>query len=237
MEDTQATSRPYGLFETKGERRSVFFFVFMGVFAMTYGLLALVDFLPEQPGDVVSEETEDVLVPAEEIEYIVENTEDTATAAVAGVTDARTGDLYPVSIYFESLDREVSVSNPSSTDVATLDEALLHGAVRYPESADFSEEGTMFLLGHSSYLPNVFNKNFQAFNGIQKLTWGDKIYVRSESTTYEYRVDRVYEATATAGEVTLVDGEARLVLATCNSFGSKDDRFIVEATLVATEPR
>ena len=142
-------------------------------------------------------------------------------------------DPFPVSITFDSLDKTIAVLNPESRSVAALDTALLSGVVRHPDSADFERTGTIFLLGHSSYLPNVINKNFQAFNGIQKLGWGDVIRLRSGDTEYVYHVDRTYEVKASDAEVEIEAGVAKLTLATCNSFGSKDDRFVVEATLVS----
>ncbi|MEZ4200358.1 MAG: hypothetical protein R3B69_02055 [Candidatus Paceibacterota bacterium] len=54
-----------------------------------------------------------------------------------------------------ALGRTVPVLNPASRSVAVLDEALLSGVVRHPDSADFSEPGNILILGHSSYLPNV----------------------------------------------------------------------------------
>jgi LPXTG-site transpeptidase (sortase) family protein len=144
---------------------------------------------------------------------------------------------YPVTVIFDSLDnRQVTVLNPISNKIADLDEALLEGVVRHPDSADFQSEGTIFLFGHSSYLPSVINKNFQAFNGIQKLQWGDTVRLQSLDREYVYRVDRVYQAKASDAEVEITRGEAKLTLATCNSFGSKDDRYIVEATLVDSYP-
>jgi LPXTG-site transpeptidase (sortase) family protein len=93
----------------------------------------------------------------------------------------------------------------------------------------------MFILAHSSYLPTVFNKNFQAFNGIQDLVWGDTIRVRSVDAEYIYSVQKVYQAKASEVAVPATPGKAQLTLATCNSFGSKDDRFVVEATLIETK--
>lgn len=155
---------------------------------------------------------------------------ETATSTTVEPTDP-----LPVSITIPALDRTVVVHNPTSSSVAVLDEALLSGVVRHPDSADFSEEGNIFILGHSSYLPNVFNKSFQAFNGIQELTWGDTIEVSSSDTVYTYQVERVTKAKASEVVVPFTPGEARLTLATCNSFATKDDRFIVEAKLIATK--
>jgi LPXTG-site transpeptidase (sortase) family protein len=137
--------------------------------------------------------------------------------------------VLPVKLTIDSLDREVAVLNPQSRVIADLDEALLAGVVRHPDSAGLGEDGNVFILGHSSYLPTVFNKNFQAFNGIQNLQWGDSIELTSGAYVYEYQVDKVYRARAQDLTVPIAGDEKRLTLATCNSFGSTDDRFIVEA--------
>jgi LPXTG-site transpeptidase (sortase) family protein len=128
----------------------------------------------------------------------------------------------------------VSVLNPTSRSIAELDNALLKGVVRHPDSADLNEQnGNMLILGHSSYLKNVFNKNYQAFNGIQNLKWGDTITLRSRDYEYIYRVDRVYEAKASTVTIPTKSAGQKLTLATCDTFGAKEDRFIVESTLVS----
>ncbi|HEU4677229.1 MAG TPA: sortase [Candidatus Paceibacterota bacterium] len=208
------------LYASKLEQRVVFFFVLVGIIAVTYGLLYLIDFIPEKPG------TNDAAKEA------LTKPATTTPAEPAPVAV----DPYPVSITFDSLDKELTIQNPTSDDVSVLDTALLSGVVRHPDSADFEHTGTIFLLGHSSYLPVVHNKNFQAFNGIQKLKWGDTIRLRSKDTEYVYAVDRVYEAKASSAEVPIAHGVAKLTLATCNSFATKDDRFIVEASLVSSKP-
>jgi LPXTG-site transpeptidase (sortase) family protein len=53
---------------------------------------------------------------------------------------------------------------------------------------------------------------------------------------YLYRVDRVYETSADDAEVKIETGKPKLTLVTCDSFGSKSDRFVVEATLVESQP-
>ena len=93
----------------------------------------------------------------------------------------------------------------------------------------------MFILGHSSYLPTVHNRNFQALNGIQNLKWGDTIKLRSKDTEYTYKVEKTYKVKASGFTVPVAGKGKTLTLATCNSFGSTDDRYIVEATLVATK--
>lgn len=141
----------------------------------------------------------------------------------------RADDVLPLQITIPKLDKSIAVLNPTSRSIADLDEALLTGVVRHPDSATLAQEGNVFILGHSSYLPNVFNKNYQAFNGIQDLEWGDTIELRSDSAIYIYRVEKVYRARAQDVTVPIAGTGNMLTLATCNSFGSLDDRYIVEA--------
>ncbi len=203
----------------KIEFLTVFFFVVLGTYAVLFslGLVPTAEAEPVQTEEPTMEESEP------------EIDEPVTQAVVEAVFSP-----LPTKIIFDSLGKEVDVLNPESRDIADLDAALLDGAVRHPDSATLADEGNIFILGHSSYLPNVLNKNYQAFNGIQDLTWGDTIRVQSEDAEYTYRVQKVYKAKANEVIVPHTPGKAQLTLATCNSFGSKDDRFIVEATLIDT---
>jgi LPXTG-site transpeptidase (sortase) family protein len=200
-----------------------FLAVFFVIVFLTYSFLVLIDFIPEpvtqEANAEVEEELEEEEVPEEEPEPVVEE-----------VTE-----VLPIKLIIDKLDREVVVLNPESREIADLDAALLSGVVRHPDSADFSDPGNIFILGHSSYLPTVFNKSFQALNGIQDLTWGDTVRLQSADTEYVYRVQKVYKAKASDIVVPFTPGKANLTLATCNSFGSKDDRFIVEAQLLESK--
>jgi len=207
--------------------RVVFFLVAMGAITVTLGFLALIDFLPEKP---VTDEAK----LSEENSTIVESARVEVEREPEPVHTSN--ERLPVSIVFDSLRREIPILNPVEKDIEALDNALLSGAVRHPDSADLLETGTMFILGHSSHLPTIRNRNFQAFNDIEKLKWGDIIRVKSGDTEYVYSVDRVYEVKASDAEVPLQYDVAKLVLATCNSFGTKDDRFIVEASLILSRP-
>jgi LPXTG-site transpeptidase (sortase) family protein len=224
-----------------------FFVVFFVVFTMTYTFLFIVDFLPESPvsanvpaeglvdelndteRDLMSESS-DVLQSVADQPLNIEIIETDQTDVGVEAVDDSKQDL-PVSMYIESLDREITVLNPLSRSIADLDTALLDGVVRHPDSAAPNQDGNVFILGHSSYLPNVFNPNYQAFNGIQNLEWGDTISLASEGVVYTYRVEKVYKAKASDVVVPIANTGKMLTIATCNSFGSTDDRYIVEATL------
>lgn len=208
--------------ERVNERKTAFFVVFFIIFSLSYLVLLALDFYPEPK----SEETK-----APEAAVIVTTPVTEAKQLPAGVLEVPT---QPTSLYIKKLNRTVKVLNPESRTVADLDSALLSGAVRHPDSALMGQKGNVLLLGHSSYLPTVINKNFQAFNGIQNLEWGDTIELRTTDKVVVYQVEKVYRAKAEAVTVPVTSDGALLTLATCNSFGAKDDRFIVEAKAVET---
>jgi LPXTG-site transpeptidase (sortase) family protein len=198
------------------------FFIF---FTVSYGLLALADLLPESPK--AQSET-------------VASTTPTITVATTSPSDtlfAGEVDALPNTMTIERLNRTVPVLNPASRSIEALDSALLEGVVRHPDSATMKDEGNIFILGHSSYLPVVNNRSFQAFNGIQDLVWGDVITIASADVVSAYRVEKVYKAKASALTIPVAGEGKRLTLATCNSFGSTDDRYIVEAELVSSKAR
>ncbi len=212
-------------------RKISFVVTFFVVFLLSYALLSWLDWLPE---------------PIIESETTVEE-KVLETALMMGVVDSLISKdeeqpvilpsrpLFPDTIVIDKLDRTIPVLNPTSKTVEDLDASLLYGVVRHPDSATLEQIGTVFVLGHSSYLPTVLNRNFQAFNGIQNLQFGDTIRLQSEEVEYVYRVDRVYRAKAQDVTVPIAGDVQRLVLATCNSFGTVDDRYIVEAGLLETK--
>src|SRR5262249_28982061 len=125
-----------------------------------------------------------------------------------------------------------TISNPTSTDVDVLDDALLKGPVHYPTTALLGEQGTMLLFGHSSYLPIVHNQNYKAFDGIQNLKPGDIVSVYSGTTEYRYAVVGVRQANVNDDPIVeLPQDGVHLTLITCDSFATKSERFIVTADL------
>lgn len=225
------------IFDRIWERKFSFLGMFFLIFTLTYMVFVAFDFLPEAPQ--VDEKSEEIQV--EEDEVSLENEQEDVEAVEEEVSESESGSndpipaVFPVSININKLGKVVDVLNPESRTIADLDAALLSGVVRHPDSATLGQEGNVFILGHSSYLPNVFNKNFQAFNGIQDLEWGDIIEVSSDDQIFEYRVEKVYRAKADDVTVPIAGSEKKLTLATCNSFGSVDDRYIVEAKQIGVK--
>ncbi len=142
----------------------------------------------------------------------------------------------PVRIEIPAIQLTASISNPTTTNVDVLDQKLLSGAVRYPTSAKLGETGNVVLFGHSSYLPIVGNQAFKTFNGIQKLVAGDVVTVYSSGTAYTYRVRTMMKESANDAGINLAVTGRVLTLSTCNSFGTKSDRFVVTADFVESHP-
>ncbi|HRH24551.1 MAG TPA: sortase [Candidatus Paceibacterota bacterium] len=141
----------------------------------------------------------------------------------------------PVRIEIPKVGIQATVSNPNTTDVATLDRELLAGAVRYPGSGTLGENGNVLMFGHSSHLPVVHNQAFKAFNDIQNLEVGDPIFVFGKEKIYVYAVEKVEAENTTTGAIPLDITGAKLTLATCDNFGTKSDRFVVTAVLVSIQ--
>lgn len=141
----------------------------------------------------------------------------------------------PMRIVIKDASIDVPVLNPSDTSIPVLDNALLSGAVRYPLSARLNEGGNIFIFAHSSYSPNIKNKMFKAFNGVENLNAGDQIILRGKNSggTEEEYVYLVRSVRKTKAEDELIPltrfGDRRLTLSTCDSFGSRSSRFVVEA--------
>ena len=198
--------------------------VFIAMFTL-YGILSFFDIVPNT-------RPLDMLFPA------VATTTPVATPAqhepVAPAPTPKDGT--PSRLIIDKLEKTLPINNPESTDLTVLDNSLLTGVARYPGSATMKDDGTMLIFGHSSYLAVVHNQNFRAFNGIQSLVWGDLIRIQSDDYEYVYRVDQVTKLKATADSIPLQHTVKQLVLVTCNTFGAKEDRYIVEASFVDSYP-
>ncbi|HYE23015.1 MAG TPA: sortase [Candidatus Paceibacterota bacterium] len=204
-----------GLLAQVFARKFSFVAAFTLVFFVTFSVLQAFELVPEE-------------IAKEEVK------EGRLTASVAETVKALPE--YPTRIEIPAIEMNAEIANPTSTNVAVLDRALLKTAVRYPTSARLGEEGNVILFGHSSYLPVVNNEAYKIFNEIQKLEEGDRITVYGTETVYVYEVDAVEEKDAEADAIPLTVGEPTLTLSTCDSFGKKTDRFVVTAKLVGSHP-
>lgn len=140
----------------------------------------------------------------------------------------------PTRLVAPSIKLDTTIVNPRSRDLAVLDSALLEGVVYYPGSGYVGENANMLFFGHSSFLPVVRNENFRAFNRIKELEIGDIIEVYSEGVKYSYEVTSNRLAKDSEVRVNFGAEAPMITLATCNSFGAKEDRYVIEAVLVSS---
>lgn len=140
----------------------------------------------------------------------------------------------PRRIVIERLGIDAPIENPESRNVEALDTALLKGVVRYPGSGDLEDISNMFLFGHSTGFRVVQNEAFKLFNGLKEAREGDLVRVQSDTKEYVYRVMSVSLVDANEALVSLSSAEKMLTLTTCNSFGAKEERYVVEASFVGS---
>ncbi len=187
-----------------------FLLLFLSIFFVTFTFFSIIGFVPKQDSKTI----------------IVEAAENT-NEIISQLSE-------PVHITIPSVGVDVNIENPKSRDIGVLDSALSNGAVHYPDTGSLEEDANIFLFGHSSFLPNIINKNYQAFNGLRKLKGGEEIFVDSKDVRHVYRVTSVELAKAEEIQVDLSRGTRKLTLSTCNSFGDESERYIVEAEFVGS---
>lgn len=203
-------------------RKWTFLGTFLAIFFVSFTALASIGIAPSE---FSFRDVRDVIIPPSTPIEIPSR----------GVAVAEGEGELPLRIEIPAIGIETTVANPQSTKIADLDRALLAGAVRYPGTGAVGEKGNVLMFGHSSQLPVVHNQAFKAFNDIQHLKVGERIYVYGETKRYVYAVEKVEKANTDTGAVPLGGDGARITLATCNNFGEKTDRFLVTAVLVAIE--
>lgn len=134
----------------------------------------------------------------------------------------------PAQIIIDKIGVNATIANPTKSDIETLNDELLKGVVRYPGSGTLGQ-GNMFVFGHSSHLRVINNQAYKAFNNLEDLDIGDKIRVRSRTKEYIYTVRSVALADSEEVWVDLSTEKNMLTLSTCDVFGQKQDRYVVQA--------
>lgn len=212
-----------------------FFVRAMCVYVCMALVLLAFDFMPESTATVASSEPESRSIA--HVALVVDGTEEGssvvhvatssqhATVARARVVPTN----MPVHLTVPSVGINTVVLNPEDTSNAVLDRSLLSGAVRYPGSGLPGQVGNMLIFGHSSYLPVVKNKAFQAFNELGTLRVGDTVTVQTGTEVYTYDVVEVRLTRAEDAVVSFAAEQPTLTLATCNTFGTKQERWVVRA--------
>ena len=156
------------------------------------------------------------------------------TGAAPSTSATPTG-IEPTRLIIPAGNIDLPVQNPSTTDVNALDNLLKNGPAHYINSADLGQSGNLIIFAHSSHLPIVTNKMFQAFNNIPNLNAGDTItIVGSDGKSYLYSVVSVVKADTNDG--TTIDTSpshgTNLTLVTCDTLTGVSARFVLTATYI-----
>ena len=174
------------------------------------------------PADVIATEHPSAIADIEPPTLVDDST------AQAAVLSAST-ESEPLRLIVSSVGIDTPVLNPQSQDINALNEALNSGAVHYPGSGNLEDITNMFIFGHSSHLPVVNNEAYKALNDLEDTLPGDLIRVQSTTKEYHYRITSIELVSADNAWVEFQSDIKKLTLSTCNNFGSKQDRFVVEA--------
>lgn len=212
-------------FLTKEEANFILYF--FGVFLLTFSVLYTLGLLPSEISDSENSALDDLRLNA------VEMASNTSSNEVIPPpqTVAREPGESPVRIIIPDAKVDVLVQNPNTTNVTVLDEYLRKGAVRYPESALLGD-GNVLLFGHSTNWEVVQNQAYKAFNGVEKLKQGALVHVNSLNSRYTYSVTKVTLVNAEEEFIDFSRKDNMITISTCNSFGQKQERYVVEAMFV-----
>jgi len=200
------------------KRKWTFLWYFVVVSTLTFTFLYLIDWVPAALKNDGGESFNMVW------DRVVNNSTSTANI-VRQVSGEK-----PTRVVASEVGLDTIVSNPNTIDVQTLDDYLLHGAVRYPGSG-LAGSGNMFIFAHSTGFKVVNNQAYKTFNGIKNFKTGDEIKVYTEGKVFLYKVTTVRMADASEVLVKFDTTRNMLTLSTCNSFGEKSQRYVVEAEL------
>jgi LPXTG-site transpeptidase (sortase) family protein len=189
------------------------------IFMATYAVLALAGFVPEQfkfvstkpPVNTVQNPSND-------------------TNGKNDTVDTQDTNLIPQKIEIPKIGVSSVIQTPQSVDVSALDAALAKGATYYPGSGTL-QGGNMFIFGHSTNWKVVNNPAYKTFNNLDKLVVGDDIELTSGGKKYVYAVRSVRLASENDVLVEFDKGGRTLTISTCDTFGQKQDRWVVEAEL------
>jgi LPXTG-site transpeptidase (sortase) family protein len=143
-------------------------------------------------------------------------------------TPARPKHELPKEVTIPSVGIDTEINNPASRQIGILNSYLDRGAVRYPQSGH-PGNGNLFLFGHSTSHDTVWNQAYKTFNGLEDVSVGEKIIVRTDTGNYHYRITSREIKENSDAYVPLEVDKDMLTISTCDSFGSKEDRVVVQA--------
>ncbi|MFH0987993.1 MAG: sortase [Parcubacteria group bacterium] len=134
------------------------------------------------------------------------------------------------------IDLDALIVHPESADINILNAAINKGVAHYPGSGEPGEVGNVFLFGHSTNLKIVNNQNYAVFNRLKELQAGAMIRLESDGNEYWYVVKSMSLKKADETWINLATSKKLLTISTCNVFGAKEDRYVVEAEFARKYP-
>ena len=207
----------------KARQPYIFALQMLGIFAITFSVLYYFGFVPEQLKNNPQVADSD---PSDSSDLYPNDD--------APIDDSPNTSTTPTRITIAAIGVNSVITHPASADVATLDEYLKQGAVYYPGSGTI-EQGNIFLFGHSTNWKVVNNQAYKTFNGLDKLKTGDEIILKADNKEYIYVVDKVTLADDNEALVNFTNTGRKLTISTCNTFGAKQERWVVESHFYAVK--
>lgn len=134
----------------------------------------------------------------------------------------------PERLIIRKIGVDSAVFSPETRDISVLDTALKKGVVNYPSGASLNE-GNIFLFGHSTNWATVQNPVYKSLNGLEGMALGDEVLIRSGNREYVYKVFSINLTGAEKSLVNLENDRRVVTISTCDTFGKKTDRIVVEA--------
>lgn len=208
---------------------AIFSFWFLGFFLVTFTILYIFGLIPNELKETTG--TPNVLSQLEQDSLQDVSGGDVNNPAPLNVTNAES----PLRIAASEISLDYQVVNPSTTNNVVLDAGLQQGPVHYPGSGA-PGIGNMFIFGHSTGYKVVNNKAYQVFDNIHTLQNGDDIDIYTKTSVYHYSVTSVNLEKDSDAYVDFSVKQNMLTLSTCNSFGAKEDRYVVQANYMGSEP-
>jgi LPXTG-site transpeptidase (sortase) family protein len=189
----------------------------LAIFTITYTTLLLFGFAPKQFQSSQDDTSKNIF-------QVSRTNTDTSDIPVEELDT----NLIPQKIEIPKIGVSSVIQIPRAIDVTSLDTALAKGSVYYPGSGTL-QAGNMFLFGHSTNWKVVNNQAYKTFNNLEKLVKGDSIELTSGGKKYIYEVTTVKRAAEDDVLIEFNKGDRMLTISTCDTFGQKQDRWVVEA--------
>jgi len=126
------------------------------------------------------------------------------------------------------IELDKKIAYPTSTEVKTIDEALMGKVMHFPQTPYPGQKGDAIFLAHSA--PITWGPSYRVFNKIDKLEVGDDIVISFNGQDYVYRVLKRYLINP-GDALPESTGQKKAYFLTCWPPDSGIKRMVVEALL------